>query len=55
VALDAAGLGPNLKWEESRGGDRFPHLYGSLDPAACSRMDPLPWTGSAHDFPSDIA
>ncbi len=55
VALDAAALGPRLNWEESRGGDRFPHLYGSLDPAACIKVAPLPWTGSAHDFPPDVA
>ena len=24
------GLGPSLKWEPSRGGDLFPHLYRSL-------------------------
>lgn len=34
LALDAEGLGPALKWEPSRGGALFPHLYGSL-PAAC--------------------
>jgi uncharacterized protein (DUF952 family) len=30
VAVDAAALGSALKWELSRGGDVFPHLYGSL-------------------------
>lgn len=34
VAIDAARLGPALRWEPSRGGDLFPHLYGRLDPAA---------------------
>jgi len=33
VGLDADALGPALKWEASRGGDLFPHLYGPLDPA----------------------
>lgn len=23
---------PNLKWEQSRNGDSFPHIYASLDP-----------------------
>ncbi len=23
---------PNLKWESSRNGELFPHIYGSLDP-----------------------
>lgn len=27
VALDAQGLGDKLKWEPSRGGQLFPHLY----------------------------
>lgn len=31
VAVDPAVLGEKLKWEPSRGGDLFPHLYGPLD------------------------
>ncbi len=31
VAFDPETLGPALKWEASRGGDLFPHLYGTLD------------------------
>lgn len=31
LALDADTLGGSLKWEPSRGGDLFPHLYGVLD------------------------
>jgi uncharacterized protein (DUF952 family) len=30
VAVDEAALGPALKWEVSRGGALFPHLYGVL-------------------------
>jgi uncharacterized protein (DUF952 family) len=30
VAVDAAALGDALRWEPSRGGDLFPHLYGTL-------------------------
>ena len=30
VAIDAASLGPALRWEPSRGGELFPHLYGAL-------------------------
>ena len=29
-AIDADLAGDALKWEPSRGGDLFPHLYGSL-------------------------
>lgn len=32
IAFDAADFGEALKWEPSRGGDMFPHLYGALDP-----------------------
>ena len=30
VSLEAERLGPSLKWEASRKGDMFPHLYGPL-------------------------
>ena len=30
VAVDAERLGAQLKWEPSRGGALFPHLYGAL-------------------------
>ena len=30
VAVDADALGGQLKWETSRGGDLFPHLYAAL-------------------------
>lgn len=41
VAVDAARLGPALRWEPSRGGDLFPHLYSRLDPAAAVWTRPL--------------
>ena len=31
LAVDPGRLGERLCWEESRGGDLFPHLYGPLD------------------------
>lgn len=33
AAFESAALGEALRWEPSRGGDLFPHLYGLLDPA----------------------
>ena len=30
LAIDAESLGESLKWEPSRDGDLFPHLYGPL-------------------------
>jgi uncharacterized protein (DUF952 family) len=52
LAVDAAKLAPStLKWETSRGGDLFPHLYGDLDVLAVSWAKPLPWDGAHHIFP----
>lgn len=34
IAFDAAALGADLRHEQSRGGELFPHLYGPLDPKA---------------------
>jgi uncharacterized protein (DUF952 family) len=42
IAVDAAALGAPLKWEVSRGGDLFPHLYGPLPMAAVRWTKPLP-------------
>lgn len=51
VAIDADALGPTLKWEASRGGDLFPHLYGDLPMSAVLRADLLPLRADGrHDF-----
>src|SRR5215218_10173974 len=42
VAVEADRLGPALKWEVSRGGALFPHLYGPLETAGVSWVRPLP-------------
>jgi uncharacterized protein (DUF952 family) len=50
VTLDAAALGPALRWEVSRGGARFPHLYRDLRIDEVVRAGPLgaaPSPGSA--------
>ena len=41
VAVDAEVLGPALKWEASRGGDLFPHLYRTLPLSAVRWVKPL--------------
>jgi len=41
VAVDAGALGAELKWEPSRGGALFPHLYASLPLAAVRWARPL--------------
>ena len=52
VAVAADALGGALKWEVSRGGDLFPHLYGVLPLAAVRWAKPLPLGGDQqHLFP----
>ena len=52
VAVDDAALGHRLKWEPSRGGGLFPHLYGELSLKAVRRVDPLPLDDAGnHVFP----
>lgn len=42
VAVAAEALGGALRWEPSRGGELFPHLYAPLPVAAAHRVLPLP-------------
>lgn len=52
VAVEAAVLGAALKWEPSRGGDLFPHLYAPLPLSAVRWVRDLPLgAGGAHLFP----
>jgi len=44
VAVDAAALGSDLRWEPSRGGTLFPHLYAPLPMSAVVWSRPL-WLG----------
>ncbi|MHA7774008.1 DUF952 domain-containing protein [Roseibium sp. M-1] len=52
AAFDADRFGDAMRWEPSRGGDLFPHLYAELDPAAALWVKELPLTADgAHAFP----
>src|SRR5689334_10615575 len=52
VAVDPARLGGRLRWEPSRGGALFPHLYGPLDPQEAASVRPLPLgPDGEHQFP----
>lgn len=42
VELATADFGDDLKWEASRGGDLFPHLYAQLDCQLAKRQWDLP-------------
>lgn len=52
LALDAGTLGDALKWEPSRGGALFPHLYAPLMLADVLWHKPLLWQNTHHIFPS---
>ncbi len=49
LALEADTLAP-LKWEVSRGGAKFPHLYRPLKAADVLWAKPLPLVSGQHDF-----
>jgi uncharacterized protein (DUF952 family) len=55
VAADDASLGEALKYEPSRDGELFPHLYGSLPRPAVLSVRPLPLGADGnHIFPEDV-
>jgi uncharacterized protein (DUF952 family) len=41
AAVDLSGLGDTLRWEPSRGGQLFPHIYGLLPVEAVVSVAPL--------------
>lgn len=47
VALDETSLGANLRWDPSRGGALFPHLYRALVVADVVLIRPVPDGGRA--------
>jgi uncharacterized protein (DUF952 family) len=42
LRLEARRMGDALKWEPSRGGALFPHLYGALDCSLVESADSIP-------------
>lgn len=54
LALEADELGDALRWEPSRGGALFPHLYGPLRLADVRWSRPLPLGLGGHMFPDDM-
>lgn len=53
LAVEAAALGDALKWEPSRGGQLFPHLYGPLPTGAVRSARELPLGADGlHLFPA---
>ncbi|QUS34867.1 DUF952 domain-containing protein [Falsirhodobacter algicola] len=54
VALDDAALGPDLRWEPSRGGALFPHLYRPLRLSDVVWDKSLPLGATGHIFPEGV-
>ncbi|MCJ2071830.1 DUF952 domain-containing protein [Methylobacterium sp. J-030] len=55
IAVDPEALGAALRYEPSRGGDLFPHLYGPLSLDAVTSVDALPLGADGrHVFPAGL-
>ena len=56
IAIDDERLGASLRYEPSRGGALFPHLYAALDPKILRWISTLPpGPGGSHLVPEDVA
>ena len=54
VAVDPDRLGPDLRWEPSRGGALFPHLYRPLRLSDVVWDKSLPLGAVGHIFPEGV-
>lgn len=54
VAIDTRAIAGALKWEPSRGGALFPHLYAPLPVSAAIWARPLPLAGNGRHIFSGI-
>lgn len=54
VAVAADRLGEALKWEPSRGGALFPHLYREMRLSDVAWAQPLPLVDGVHQFPAGL-
>ena len=56
IAIDDEHLGSALRYEPSRGGALFPHLYAPLDPKVVRWIAPMPLkTDGSHILPETLA
>ncbi|WP_454658113.1 DUF952 domain-containing protein [Bosea beijingensis] len=56
IAIEDERLGPALRYETSRGGALFPHLYAPLDPKVVRWIAPMPLkTDGSHILPETLA
>ena len=54
LAVEADTLGEALKWEVSRGGALFPHLYREIHMTDVLWAKDLPLVDGVHQFPKDM-
>ena len=54
AAVPTAALAPALRWEPSRGGQLFPHLYRPLERGEVAWHAPLHLTDGRHVFPETM-
>mgnify|MGYP001079221040 FL=1 len=54
AAVETNSLGDDLKWEVSRGGAEFPHLYRVLRITDVAWTRRLPLRDGAHIFPDEM-
>ncbi len=55
IAFDEAHLGAELKWEPSRGGEFFPHLYSALPTDAALWVRPVSISDTGrHVLPGEV-
>jgi hypothetical protein len=48
ATIEEALLGEELRYEPSRGGQLFPHLYGSMPLSVVTRLVPLPMASDGY-------
>ena len=54
LACDGAAMGKALRWEPSRGGALFPHLYRALSLNDLLWHKTLPLGPNGHQFPANL-
>lgn len=52
ITADSAAMGDDLRWEVSRGGEQFPHLYRAFRMSDVTGARPLPLRDGLHVFPA---
>lgn len=55
LAFEAEVLRKDLKWETSRNGALFPHLYRALELNEMKWVKPLPLVNGEHAFPDEVS